>query len=103
MAVVSVADLDFTSVEADIYKEINIMRAKTIEAALKEHTAKLMSIAGVVGAAQGICGDKPCIKIFVIEKTPALTQQIPEIIEGFPVDLEESGEIHAYPEKEPNH
>jgi hypothetical protein len=79
------------------------LKPKTIEAVLKKHTAKLMSIPGVVGTGQGICDDKPCIKIFVIEKTPALTQQIPKIIEGFPVDLEESGEVRAYPEKELNH
>lgn len=85
------------------YKEKTELKSKTIEAVLKKHTPKLMSIPGVVGAGQGICEDKPCIKIFVIKKTPALTQQIPEVIEGFPVDLEESGDIRAFPEKGLNH
>jgi hypothetical protein len=103
IGVVAVAELVFTGAETDNYKEKNKLKPKTIEAVLKKHTAKLMSIPGVVGTAQGICDDKACIKIFVIEKTPALTQQVPKFIEGFPVDLEESGEIRAYPRKELNH
>lgn len=100
---VAVSDLGFTAAETDNYKEKNELEPKTIEAVLKKHAAKLMSIPGVVGTGQGICDDKPCIKIFIIEKTPALTQQIPKVIEGFPVDLEESGDIRAFPEKELNH
>lgn len=100
---VAVSDLGFTAAEINNYKEKNELEPKTIEAVLKKHTAKLMSIPGVVGTGQGICDDKPCIKIFVIETTPALTQQVPKIIEGFQVDLEESGGVRAYPEKELNH
>lgn len=103
IGVVAVSDLGFMAAEINNYKEKNELKPKTIEAVLKKHTAKLMSIPGVVGTGQGICDDKPCIKIFVIETTPALTQQVPKIIEGFPVDLEESGEVRAYPEKKLNH
>jgi hypothetical protein len=73
--------------------------AKTIEKVLKEHTEELMSIPGVVGIGQGLCNDKPCIKVLVIEKTPELAQKIPDIIEGYQVVIQETGEIRALPKK----
>ena len=73
------------------------MSAKTIEEVLKEHTDELMSIPGVVGTAQSLCNDKPCIKVFVIKKTPELEQKIPAVLEGHPVEVEETGEFKALP------
>jgi len=75
------------------------MSAKTIENVLKEHTEELMSLPGVVGTAQGLSNNKPCIKIFVIEKTPELDREIPDNLEGYQVIIEESGEIRALPKK----
>ena len=75
----------------------NIMKQKTIQKVLKEHTNELMSVPGVVGTAQGLCNDKPCIKVYVIEKTPELNQKIPKNLEGYPVSIEETGEIRALP------
>lgn len=73
------------------------MSAKTIEEVLKEHTDDLMSIPGVVGTAQGLCNGKPCIKVFVVKKTPELEQKIPAVLEGHPVEVEETGEFKALP------
>ena len=74
------------------------MPLKPIEEVLKEHTNELMSIPGVVGTAQGLCNDKPCIKVFVIKKTQELEKKIPDVLEGFPVEVEETGEIRARPQ-----
>ncbi len=71
------------------------MAAPTIEAVLKEHTNEWMSIPGVVGTGIGECEGKPCIRIFVAKKTPELLQKIPSKLEGFVVDVEETGEIKA--------
>ncbi|WP_036798823.1 hypothetical protein [Photobacterium marinum] len=68
---------------------------KTIEEVLTEHTAKLMSLAGVVGTAQGLCEGKPCIKVYVIQNTPALSHKIPSSLEGYPVKIEATGPISA--------
>jgi hypothetical protein len=76
----------------------NTMAVKTIEEVLKKHTKDLMSIPGVVGTAQGLCDNKPCIKVFVIKKTPELDQKIPAKLEGYPVVIEETGKIRALPE-----
>jgi hypothetical protein len=76
------------------------MGEQTIEDVLAERTAELMSVPGVVGTAQGLCNDKPCIRVFVIKKTPEIDRDIPEILEGFKVVVEESGEIRALPEEQ---
>lgn len=71
------------------------MPKKTIEAVLKEHTGRLMSLPGVVGTAQGLCAGKPCIKVYVEKKTPDLVKQIPSTLEGYEVTIQETGEIRA--------
>ncbi len=74
------------------------MSSKTIEEVLKEHTEELMSMKGVVGTAEGLCNGNPCIKVFVIEFTPEVEQKILNILEGYPVEVEETGEFKALPE-----
>lgn len=71
------------------------MPEKPIEIVLKEHTDALMAIEGVVGVGQGLCNDKDCIKVFVVEKTAELEQKIPDELDGFPVEIVESGEFKA--------
>ena len=71
------------------------MAAPTIEAVLKEHTDEWMSIPGVVGTGIGAREGKPCIRIFVVKKTPELLKKIPSKLEGFVVDVEETGAIRA--------
>lgn len=75
----------------------NRMPTKTIEEVLEENTPELMSIPGVVGTAQGLCDDKPCIKVYVIKKRPKLERKIPGRLEGYPVSVEETGKIRALP------
>ncbi len=71
------------------------MAGPTIEAVLKEHTDEWMSIPGVVGTGIGECEGKPCIRILVAKKTPELLKKIPSKLEGFVVDVQETGEIRA--------
>ncbi len=73
--------------------QITGMPQKTITAVLKERTPSLMALPGVVGTAEGRCDGKPCIKVYVKEKTPDLLKRIPTEIEGYPVTIEETGEI----------
>ncbi len=73
----------------------SVMSEKSIEVVLKKHTDKLMAIPGVVGTAQGLYKDKPCIKVYVTKKTAEIKRKIPKTIEGFYVDVEVTGEFHA--------
>lgn len=75
------------------------MSERSIEAVLKKHTDELMAMSGVVGTAQGLCDDKPCIKVYVVALTPELEQKIPKNLEGYPVDIEVTGEFRAVPQK----
>ena len=73
------------------------MPEKAIEKVLKEQTKKLVSMPGVVGTGQGLCDGRPCIKVYVIKETPELDQKIPRTLEGYPVVIEETGEIRVFP------
>lgn len=86
--------------QGDEHRGEQAMAAKAIEEVLKEHTNELMSVPGVVGTAQGLCDDKPCIKVYVIKKTAGLDQKIPHTLEGYPVSIEVTGEFKALPKKE---
>jgi len=101
MGLIAIAILAFTSVDKNIADGWgkNPMAEETIKEVLKKHTKDLMSIPGVVGTGQGLCEGKPCIKIFVIEKTPDLDQKIPKTLDGYPVVIEETGPIKALPKK----
>ncbi len=77
----------------------NAVASKSIEDVLKAHTEELMSIPGVVGTAIGQCDQKPCIKVYVVKKTPDLERKVPQTLNGYPVMLEETGEIRALPKK----
>ena len=98
--VIVIAVMSCANKKVDDHQGENAMAAKTIEEVLKEHTKELMALPGVVGTAQGLCDDQPCIKVFVIEKTPELDQKIPDMLEGYPVMIEETGEIRALPENQ---
>jgi len=71
------------------------MPGNVIREVLKRHTDELMAVPGVVGVAEGKPRGRPCIKVFVVERNPELLRQIPDTIEGYPLQVEESGELRA--------
>ena len=76
----------------------NTLSSESVKLVIKSHAGELMSIPGVIGIAQGLCNNKPCIKVFVDKRMPESEQTIPEIIEGFKVDIVQSGVFHTLPE-----
>jgi len=68
---------------------------KSIESVLEAHTDALMSLPGVVGTAISKCAGQECIKVFVVKKDPNLLSKIPAKIDGFPVIVQETGELRA--------
>mgnify|MGYP000288859233 FL=1 len=79
--------------QAEIGQEDPSMPNKRLEEILQEYTDSLMTMSGVVGTAQGLCDGEPCIRVFVIKKSDELMGQIPPMIEGYPVDVQETGEF----------
>ncbi len=84
---------------AEAGQEEKPVTQKSIEQVLQEHTDSLMALPGVVGTAQGLCSEGPCIRVYVVEATQDLLKQIPEEIEGYTVDVQQTGEIKALDEK----
>ena len=72
-----------------------IQDERSIQAVLEEKTTALMSISGVVGTAVGEHAGKPCIKVFVARRTPELLEQVPSMLEGYPVAVQEVGEFRS--------
>jgi hypothetical protein len=68
----------------------------TVTQVLERHTTRLMSVAGVVGTAEGECANHPCILVLVERVTPALRRAIPPELEGIPVELRETGRVEAH-------
>ena len=71
------------------------MPRRNIKEVLKRHTAELMVMPGVVGVAQGESQGKPCVRIFVVERNSEFLKLIPSMLEGYPVQVKESGEFRA--------
>jgi hypothetical protein len=77
------------------------MPAKDIKTIMEMHAGELMSIPGVVGVAVGETDDsKSCILVLVKEDTPHVRERIPSDLDGFPVVIEETGQIRAMPDGE---
>jgi hypothetical protein len=72
------------------------MPKKDINEVLRSHDQEIMAIPGVVGIYVGLLDDEktPCLRIMVVKKTPELEKNIPREIGGYPVVIEETGEIH---------
>lgn len=68
---------------------------KPIEQVQEKYTDSLMSLDGVVGTAVGELNGKPCIKVYVKRKTAETKKGIPKSLEGYPVVIEETGELKA--------
>ena len=75
------------------------MSSEAVRKALEKHRDALMSLPGVVGTGQGLCDNKPCIKVFVTKYSPDLEEQVKTILEGCPVVIQETGRFRKRPEK----
>lgn len=76
-------------------KTLHQETSMTIQESLQKHTPELMSIPGVVGTALGKQSGRLCIIVLVTKKTSEVTKQIPHTLDGFPVMIQETGEIRA--------
>jgi hypothetical protein len=71
------------------------MADKTIQQVQEEHTDEWMALPGVVGTALGQCQGKPCILVFTATDTEQVRRKIPPTVDGYPVVVQYTGEIHA--------
>jgi len=71
------------------------MSEKTVEEVLKQYSDSLMTLPGVAGTAQGRYEGEPCIKVFATKMSPELLRQIPPVLGGYRVIVEETGKFRA--------
>lgn len=65
-----------------------------INAVLSRHADSLMKIPGIVGVYVGERPDhSPVLRLMAVKKTRELEEKIPTVLEGYPVEVEETGEI----------
>ncbi|MCU7492113.1 MAG: hypothetical protein HF300_18895 [Ignavibacteria bacterium] len=73
---------------------------RSIEEVMNAHTDELMSIPDVNGVYIGeLENGQECITVLVSKKTELHKKKIPRKIEGYPVIIEETGEIRPLMEK----
>lgn len=75
------------------------MTKKPIDSVYEKYSDQLLNVPGVVATGIALCNEKPCIKVYVVKRTAELGQRIPTLLEGYPVVIEETGEIRAMPQK----
>lgn len=77
--------------------EVNnqVVTEAQIDEALDRHGDELLAVPGVQGAGRGECDGRPCIRVLVLERTPELRESVTAILEGYPVEIVETGEIQA--------
>jgi hypothetical protein len=63
--------------------------------ALHKHEKELMSIPGVEGVGIGGSEDSPVIVVMVRKEGTAMRKKLPAQIEGYPVEVDVTGEITA--------
>ena len=76
-----------------------IMPQRDINAVLRDHDRKLMAIPGVAGVYVGLEADQktPCLRVMAVKKTRSLRRAVPKSLEGYPVEIEETGAIRPMP------
>lgn len=73
---------------------------QSIEEVLATHTDSLMAIRGIEGVGEALCDDTPCIRVYASELTSEIESEVPDTIEGFPIDVEVTGRIGPSSEQE---
>jgi hypothetical protein len=70
----------------------------SIEQVKSSHEIELMNIEGVqgVGIGQDDVRNRKVIKIYVDKSKKSMRQKIPSELDGYPVDIEVSGEFRAF-------
>ena len=68
---------------------------KTIEDVLAARTPELMQKPGVIGVGQGLCEDRPCIRVYVANDSVGRT--LPDSLDGYAVSPVVTGQVRTQP------
>ena len=83
-----------------VIDSLKTQHKRSIEEVVNAHTEELMAIPDVNGVYIGELDDgQPCITVLVSKKTELHEKKIPKKLEGYPVVIEETGEVRPLMEK----
>jgi hypothetical protein len=68
---------------------------RSIEDVIRMHTPELMKLSGVIGTGQGERLGRPIILVLVERRTHRLEAQIPRRLDGYEVEIRETGQVKA--------
>ena len=68
---------------------------KTIEDVLEARTPELMQRPGVIGVGQGLCEERPCIRVYVADES--IARALPDSLDGYAVSAVVTGQVRAPP------
>ena len=71
------------------------MIEKPIALVIKEHRSSLLAISGILGIGQGGSPKDPHITVYVQSKNFRICPLIPSVLDGYPVVIQETGDIEA--------
>ncbi len=71
------------------------MPKRPIEQVQEEYTKQWLAIPGIEGTGIGLYKDKPCIMVFTSVEAQKLRSQIPSVVEGYSVIIEQTGTFRA--------
>lgn len=94
-----------TGCENKLNQQNNILAAENnskdqldILAVKGKYEDELMAVPGVVGVGIGECKAKACIIVFIQYRTAQIDREIPETLDGYPVQIEVTGPIKVLPQ-----
>lgn len=81
--------------EAANTQEVQSMgERRPIDEVLRDHDQEILAIPGVSMIYVGVDSEgEPCLKVGVVQATPEVEERIPKTLEGWPVLVEETGEV----------
>jgi len=68
---------------------------RNIDDVLRAHDKELLAVPGVVGVYVGVLADgkTACLKVMLARKSSETERALPKTLEGYPVEIEVTGEI----------
>ena len=63
---------------------------------IRRHAPALMAIPDVVGTGEGALDGRPCVVVFVSRRTDTIVARIPQLLEGLPTRIVETGTPEAF-------
>ncbi len=62
---------------------------------VNDYAGRWLDLPGVVGVAVDEDQGEPCIKVYVAERAEQIAAEIPQMVEGYRVVIEETGPFYA--------